>query len=823
MASAEGTTQSVEKVQVNFATEKELRTLHGVGSAISKAIVELRGKEGNLCLESLALIPFLCATPELIEAMDFSPNPEYLKVEKMESPAPASHESHEQDQMKGILEKVIPMCDEKNKAKEVGEVEKGKVGKPDLSLPPPNKNVGNIKAEMKEGPTQGKGAIPKVKENQGTGQGIDQGHQPKFSSGAPGESDSEEGSGPGLYVGQGHHPQFANGAPGGSGEGFGPGLGQGHHPQFANGAPGGSGEGFGPGLGQGHHPQFEKYTSWGPNEGQGYFQGHHPQFDNGAHWGHTGGNYFNPQFQGPTPGVGAGNVFPGHHMGYPPYGAYPGAGAGYGPGYPKTNPYYNASPYVNPNMPGHYPGFPSGAPPQSYLGFQSGAPPQSYPGFQSGAPPQSYPGFQSGAPPQTYPGWDYRPPTGFQGGYPGYGTQQYPVPPTSMSGGANWGSCQNEAWGNTQVWREPEGGTAYDGGPSPYNTSATQDGGMTQYQNRTPPTQDRGMANNQNTNTFRANQRGGHIDSMPKTLKFNGKDDWDAFKLKFTSYALAKQWTPAQCREYLCWCLEGKASEFYTAALKRDAGIEMHDLMQKMERRFGKSELPETAQVRLGTLHQEPDENLESWGDRVQSVALQAFGNLPEEYIRKQVIYRICHGCSDKEAGQHVVNLHIDNIQDAIDRIKHFQYNHRAIFDNKSKEVKEVRCTPMVDLDSNVDGPEPEDMLFKAAKVGAFDKPNLDVKMDKRVAAIENQLGDLCSQLRAIGKKLDDNMYRERSRFPATSPDRRRSRSPSASDTCFHCGGQGHFKANCPALNGNNKPNPKVRFASPAKEIGSRE
>ena len=48
MASAEGTTQSVEKVQVNFATEKELRTLHGVGSAISKAIVEIKGKGGEL-------------------------------------------------------------------------------------------------------------------------------------------------------------------------------------------------------------------------------------------------------------------------------------------------------------------------------------------------------------------------------------------------------------------------------------------------------------------------------------------------------------------------------------------------------------------------------------------------------------------------------------------------------------------------------------------------------------------------------------------------------------------------------------------------------
>ena len=120
----------------------------------------------------------------------------------------------------------------------------------------------------------------------------------------------------------------------------------------------------------------------------------------------------------------------------------------------------------------------------------------------------------------------------------------------------------------------------------------------------------------------------------------------------------------------------------------------------------------------------------------------------------------------------------------------------------RAKRSRKLDAHLWCDLDSNVGGPEPEDMLFKAAKVGAFDKPNLDVKMDKRVAAIENQLGDLCSQLRAIGKKLDDNTYRERSRFPATSPDRRRSRSPSASDTCFHCGGSRSFQGQLPSSQG---------------------
>ena len=71
----------------------------------------------------------------------------------------------------------------------------------DLSLSPPNKNGEEIKLELKEE----KGAHSKVEENQGTGPGFGHGHNPQFSSVAPGGS--AEGSGPGLHVSQGHHLQ----------------------------------------------------------------------------------------------------------------------------------------------------------------------------------------------------------------------------------------------------------------------------------------------------------------------------------------------------------------------------------------------------------------------------------------------------------------------------------------------------------------------------------------------------------------------------------------------------------------------------------------
>ena len=99
------------------------------------------------------------------------------------------------------------------------------------------------------------------------------------------------------------------------------------------------------------------------------------------------------------------------------------------------------------------------------------------------------------------------------------------------------------------------------------------------------------------------------FDSIPKTIRYNGRDNWEAFKMKFTGYAQAKQWTTSESMECLSLCLEGQASEFYTSAVKRDPGVKFADLMTKLEMRCGYCELPESVYVRFSTLVQKHDES----------------------------------------------------------------------------------------------------------------------------------------------------------------------------------------------------------------------
>ena len=96
-------------------------------------------------------------------------------------------------------------------------------------------------------------------------------------------------------------------------------------------------------------------------------------------------------------------------------------------------------------------------------------------------------------------------------------------------------------------------------------------------------------------------------------------------------YYQVKHWTPDIAKDYLCWCLEGKASEFYASVVARNQAIGFQEILNKLEKRFGGVPLPDTAQVQLANSKQKPEESIEDWADRVMRLSVRAFPELPEE------------------------------------------------------------------------------------------------------------------------------------------------------------------------------------------------
>ena len=59
--------------------------------------------------------------------------------------------------------------------------------------------------------------------------------------------------------------------------------------------------------------------------------------------------------------------------------------------------------------------------------------------------------------------------------------------------------------------------------------------------------------------------------SVPKSITYDGKRDWQAFATKFLMFAETQGWTSADKRSQLCYCLEDQASEFFANLIKREA------------------------------------------------------------------------------------------------------------------------------------------------------------------------------------------------------------------------------------------------------------
>ena len=70
---------------------------------------------------------------------------------------------------------------------------------------------------------------------------------------------------------------------------------------------------------------------------------------------------------------------------------------------------------------------------------------------------------------------------------------------------------------------------------------------------------------------------------LPKSLQFSQSSSWAEFYRKFLHYARDKQWSSQECKTYMGYVLEGKASEHFQFLTEQDPNLPYYDLLNKME------------------------------------------------------------------------------------------------------------------------------------------------------------------------------------------------------------------------------------------------
>jgi len=249
-----------------------------------------------------------------------------------------------------------------------------------------------------------------------------------------------------------------------------------------------------------------------------------------------------------------------------------------------------------------------------------------------------------------------------------------------------------------------------------------------------------------------------HVASLPKNLTYDGKGNWKAFKMQFTRYAAAFNWTEQERLNCLCWSLKGKALDYYALISDQSETQTYSALLKKLGDRFGEPEIPAAAQARFQQATQHHGESLEEWADRVLTLASLAYKELPDKFCAEQAVNRFCQGMVDKEAGHHVCMQEPHTVQQAIQLVRKYQQVHSAMY-GKSKADRYKKSN---DLD---------DDTYTVSQVAEKRGIAQDPEFKKALKDLEERLQ----------RSIIENRVKQDYKIK-----------------CFFCGKRGHIKRQCP-------------------------
>ena len=345
-----------------------------------------------------------------------------------------------------------------------------------------------------------------------------------------------------------------------------------------------------------------------------------------------------------------------------------------------------------------------------------------------------------------------------------------------------------------------------------------------------------------------------------KNLSYDGSTEWETYIHRFKLVAGQMGLDEREKAEFLVSTLKGDAFKAIMYMQRVHGDVTFQEVCRRLAKRYeGDFSSPTAAWIKLDQAAQQQTESLYQWSDRLNKIGDSIFrlDVKGRSSLEPRLISKFCFAARDRDAGfKAMENGPPQTLEDAVEMVKWYQDIQGAVDhsyaerpranvrgwspERERRDRRDQYQGRRDDGDSRFDryrvnsraaqsqstyrARSPEFVGYGGSASRAEDAR--DCEWDSRdkyqvravsggleaaVAELTKQVGGLTQEVRGMKSRLDsvdtrlakveawgsrldavEQQLRERARSPA------RRRSPSPGSKCFSCGGEGHFRSECP-------------------------